>query len=112
MKPVDGTTKELTQNLSLKKNTTVSVLVKWGMINDDPMLRLNIQNNETLDNNTTVTLNGKKRFSHIELPLSAGEYQLTITNFSDGTIEHISVKANEGKETHFLLNNMRCVCLN
>jgi hypothetical protein len=60
-------------------------------------LRLDVQNNET-DVITNKTFEGTKSYSHAELALPVGEYQLKITNFTDGLIEHITVKVNEGKE--------------
>jgi hypothetical protein len=95
--PIRGSKPELTRDLTLNKNSSVTVLVKWGLISADPRLRLDVTSNET-DMITNVAFEGTKSYSHVKLPLPAGEYQLRITNFTDGRIEHISVKVNEGKE--------------
>jgi hypothetical protein len=96
--PIRGDEKaELTRNLILNKYSNVTVLVKWGQISAEARLRLDVTSNET-DVIANVAFEGTKSHSHVELALEAGVYQLRITNFTDGLIEHINVKVNEGKE--------------
>jgi len=96
--PIRGDEKaELTRNLILNKYSNITVLVKWGLISAEARLRLDVTINET-DVIANVSFEGTKSYSHVELALQAGEYQLRITNFTDGLIEHITVKVHEGKE--------------
>lgn len=91
--PISGAEKVMTRNLTLQKNGTVFVQVKWGQISAEPGLILGVKNY-----NTNETFKGTKLFSQLKLELAAGEYQLSITNFTDGYIEHINFKTNGGKK--------------
>lgn len=98
--PIGDAEKVMTRNLTMQKNGPVFVQVKWGQISAEPGLILGVKNYDT-NETKNETFEGTKLFSQLKLELAAGEYQFSITNFTEGYIEYINIKTNGGKKFEF-----------